>query len=347
MVTKTFFVDKISIFHDIPLCEVSSPSDLSTLVHFVSRARTFFSIHTMPRHDSPPSHRQIDARQENAGHSPGTSTYHGRKVREEAGHSTNRCRENASHSLNNFDPLLVSDLVEDSPTVVWRSSKRIGGLSSNVRRENAGHSLDNFGSVSASVEDSPTVVPHRRERIGLSSNRRSLSVLADSPVVDSPSKEVGLSSNRREKAGHSPNDFDSVMVDSPKNEEGDSDFSSPGDYVSDYTYFEAPAQNNASRPSKPINLCDSDSNSNHSATLLATKVPGNSDLSFDPFSSREITKEKSSRSLKDYLAPDFLDYDHAYMAARIPKRRKINTSIDTNCRRPVVAFERIRLFDGM
>ena len=60
------------------------------------------------------------------------------------------------------------------------------------------------------------------------------------------SKKGVFSSNRREKAGHSPNDFDSKTVDSPKNDEGYSDFSSPGDYVSDYTYFEAPAQNNAS-----------------------------------------------------------------------------------------------------
>jgi hypothetical protein len=49
--------------------------------------------------------------------------------------------------------------------------------------------------------------------------------------------------------------------------------------------------------------------------------------------------------LKDYLAPDFLDYDRAYMASRIPKRRKTNPSIDNNYWRPVIAFEYIPVYD--
>jgi hypothetical protein len=47
--------------------------------------------------------------------------------------------------------------------------------------------------------------------------------------------------------------------------------------------------------------------------------------------------------MKDYLAPDFLD--RAFMAARIPKRRKTNPSIDTNYCRPAIAFERIPIYD--
>jgi hypothetical protein len=49
--------------------------------------------------------------------------------------------------------------------------------------------------------------------------------------------------------------------------------------------------------------------------------------------------------LNDYLAPDFLDYDHVFMISRIPKRQKTNPSIDMNYRRPVIAFERIPVYD--
>jgi hypothetical protein len=73
--------------------------------------------------------------------------------------------------------------------------------------------------------------------------------------------------------------------------------------------------------------------------------PERSDLSFDPLLLPETTKEKSTRMLNDYLAPDFLDYDRAFMSSRIPKRRKTNPSIDRNYRRPVIAFERIPVYD--
>jgi hypothetical protein len=56
----------------------------------------------------------------------------------------------------------------------------------------------------------------------------------------------------------------------------------------------------------------------------------NSDVSFDPLSSKEMVENRLSRSSTDHAAPDFLDYNRSYMASRIQKQRKTNPSIDQN-----------------
>jgi hypothetical protein len=199
--------------------------------------------------------------------------------------SLNR-QENADHSLDFASP---SDYVNDCESLAVPAARCAPYLN---LQETAGHSVDFASPGDAVLDCKRSLAQHLNH---LENTGRSLNFASPGDAVKACKRSLAVPAAR--SLNHQVNagcflDFDETSLAVPAarsaqylNNAGRSlDFYAPNNVMNGYYSLEVSSR-------QPIDLVHgSDSNSTNSATLLMSSYPEKSDLSFDPLSSKEITK---------------------------------------------------------